>query len=363
VPGASQGALTAIGSLLEAPLSNTNTPYTLQYNLTIQHELPGRILIETAFVGNRGRQLSRGGEGGYTLNQVDPQYLALGSALNELVDNPFYGTVSGGVLVAPKISRAQLLRPYPQFDAIHPLFFQGANSEYNSLQVSFSRRFSKGLLFEGNYTWAKAIDEGTSYQDSYNTRASRGVSSVHVPQRLIFSGVYELPVGRGRAFGSSMSRPVEMLIGGWQVNGILNVQSGSALGISGRNTVNLFTEAFRVNSNGRNPVLEGDAHDRLNRWFDTTVFSQPAPYTFGNVSPLIANLRNHHINNVDLSLFKQFTITEKLRIQFRAEAFNAFNRVRFSSPNTDVNGGANFGKVTSQSNDPKQMQFGLKLLW
>jgi hypothetical protein len=363
VPGAAQGALTAIGGLVEAPLASTNTPYTLQYNVTVQRELPGTLLLEVAYVGNRGRQLSRGGEGGYTLNQVDPKYLSLGGGLNDLVDNPFYSVAPTGVLVAPKVSRAQLLRPYPQFDAIHPLFFQGATSDYNSLQVSFSRRFSRGLVFDGNYTWARAIDEGTSYQDSYNTRASRAVSSVDVPHRLIFSGVYELPLGRGRTFGKDMSRPLDLLIGGWQVNGFLSVQSGSPLGISARNTTGLFTEAFRANGNGGSPAISGDAHDRLNRWFDTSVFSQPAPFTFGNLSPLIANLRNHYINNSDLSLFKQFTITEKLRAQFRAEAFNAFNRVRFSSPNTDVNGGANFGKVTTQANDPRQLQFGLKLLW
>jgi hypothetical protein len=147
------------------------------------------------------------------------------------------------------------------------------------------------------------------------------------------------------------------------VNGILAVQSGSPLGISARNTAGLFTEAFRANGNGKSPVIEGDAHKRLDRWFDISVFSQPAPFAFGNLSPMIANLRNHYINNTDLSLFKQFTMTEKLRLQFRAEAFNAFNRVRFSSPNTDVNGGANFGKVTSQANDPRQLQFGLKVLW
>lgn len=363
VPGASKGALTAIGGLVEAPLADTNTPYTIQYNLTVQRELPSAILLEVAYVGNRGRQLSRGGEGGYTLNQVDSRYLSLGASLNDLVDNPFYNVAASGVLIAPKISRAQLLRPYPQFDAIHPLFYQGATSDYDSLQVAFSRRFSRGLIFDGNYTWAKAFDEGTSYQDSYNTRASRGLSSVNVPQRLIVSGVYELPVGRGRAFGGGMSRPLDLLVGGWQVNGILSVQSGSPLGISARNTAALFTEAFRANGNGNNPILEGDAHDRLNRWFDTSVFSQPAPFTLGNLSPLIANLRNHHINNTDFSIFKQFQLTEKLHMQFRAEAFNALNRVRFSSPNTDVNGGANFGKVTSQANDPRQLQFGLKLLW
>ncbi|MFN9895166.1 MAG: hypothetical protein ACK58M_18280, partial [Acidobacteriota bacterium] len=88
-----------------------------------------------------------------------------------------------------------------------------------------------------------------------------------------------------------------------------------------------------------------------------------APFTLGNMSPLTSDLRNHHINNLDFSIFKQFQVLEKLKLQFRAEAFNAVNRVRFGSPNTSVTAGANFGRVTTQSNDPRQMQFGLKLLW
>ncbi len=363
VPGASQGALTAIGSNLDAPLSNTNTPYTLQYNLTVQRELPGAILLETAYVANRGRQLSRGGEGGFTLNQVDPQFLSLGNQLNQLVPNPFFGVGGAGVVANAQVSRAQLLRPYPQFGAIYPLFSQGATSNYDSLQVTFSKRYAKGIVFEGSYVWSKTLDEGTSYQDSYNARASRSVSSVHVPQRLVFSGVYELPVGRGRQYGNGMSRWMDALAGGWQLNGIWTVQSGGTLGISATNQAGLFTEAIRANNNGRSAAQSGDAHQRLDRWFDTTVFSQPAPFTLGNMGPLVADLRNHHINNLDASVFKVFPITEKVRLQFRAEAFNSLNRVRFGGPNTTVTAGANFGRITTQSNDPRQMQFGLKLIW
>lgn len=363
VPGSSQGALTAIGSNLDAPLANTNTPYTLQYNFTVQRELPGAVLLEAAYVGNRGRQLSRGGEGGYTLNQVNPQFLSLGNQLNQLVPNPFFGQGGSGVVANPQVSRAQLLRPYPQFGAIYPLFSQGATSDYNALQVTFSKRLAKGILFEGNYTWAKAMDQGTSYQDSYNALGSRGVSSVHVPQRLVFSGVYELPFGRGRHFGNGMSRWMDMFAGGWQVNGIWTVQSGSILGIGATNQAGLFTEAIRANNNGRSAAQSGDAHGRLDRWFDTSVFSQPAAFTLGNMSPLVANLRGHHINNLDASIFKVFAITEKIKLQFRGEAFNSLNRVRFGNPNTTVTAGANFGRITTQSNDPRQMQFGLKLIW
>jgi len=363
VPGASQGALTAIGSNLDAPLSNTNTPYTIQYNLTVQRELPGAVLLEAAFVGNRGRQLSRGGEGGFSLNQVDPRFLTLGSQLNQLVDNPFFGRGGAGILANRQVSRAQLLRPFPQFNSIYPIFSQGATSDYNALQVTFSKRFAQGLVFEGNYVWAKAMDDGTSHQDSYDIRSSRAVSSVNVPQRLVFSGVYELPFGRGRKVGANMSRFADALAGGWQVNGIWTAQSGNNLGIGANNTAGIFTQAMRANNNGNSAAQSGRAHDRLDRWFDTSVFSQPAPFTLGNLTPLISDLRNHHTNNVDFSLFKQFQLLEKLKLQFRAESFNTLNRVRFGGPNTTVTAGANFGRVTTQSNNPRQMQFGLKLIW
>ncbi len=113
LPGASDGLLTAVGGTLEAPLRNTVTPYTLQWNLTVQRELPGRVLLEVGYIGNGSRQQSRGGEGGFTLNQIDAQYLALGSQLNQTVPNPFFGKGLGGVLANQTVARSQLLRPYP----------------------------------------------------------------------------------------------------------------------------------------------------------------------------------------------------------------------------------------------------------
>ncbi|MDX2178464.1 MAG: TonB-dependent receptor [Bryobacteraceae bacterium] len=363
VPGARDGLLTAVGGNVEGPLRETPVPYTLQWNLTIQRELPGQILLETAYVGNRGRQLSRGGEGGFTLNQIHPSNLSLGSQLNQLVANPFFGQGLPGVLANPTISRAQLLRPYPQFLSVHPLFSAGSNSDYHALQVSFSKRYSKGIVFEGNYVWAKSIDDGTSALDSYNLRLGRSPTGTDIRHRLVFSGVYELPFGKGRQFGSSMSRWADLLVGGWQVNGILTMQSGGLLGIGASNTSGLFNEAARANNNGRSAKLDIDAHDRLDRWFDTSVFSQPAPFTLGNVGTLVPDLRAHHVNNLDFSLFKQFQITERARLQFRAESFNFANRVQFAGPNTSVTAGTAFGRVTSQANAPRQIQFGLKLLF
>lgn len=363
VPGSRDGLLTAVGGNVEGPLQDTPIPYTIQYNFAIQRELPGRVSLEVAYVGNRGRQLSRGGEGGFTLNQVNPQFLSLGSQLNQLVPNPFFGQRLGGVLANPQISRAQLLRPYPQFQNVFPLFSAGSNSDYNALQVSFSKRYSKGIVFDGNYVWAKSIDDGTSAQDSFDLRMGRSVTGTDFRHRLVFSGVYDLPFGKGRQFLNGMSRVPELLLGGWQINGIYTLQSGSLLGIGASNTAGIFTQAIRANTNGQSPVINADARDRLDRWFNTSVFSQPAPFTLGNVGTLVPNLRAHHTNNLDFSLFKQFSLSEKFRLQFRAESFNFANRVQFAAPNTNVNGGVAFGRVTAQANAPRQLQFGLKLLF
>lgn len=363
VPGASAGLLTAVGGNVEGPLRDTPIPYTLQWNFTLQRELPGRVLLELAYVGNRGRQLSRGGEGGFTLNQVDPSFLSLGSALNQQVPNPYFGRGLGGILANPTFSRAQSLRPYPQFLSVYPLFSAGSNSDYNSLQLSFSKRYSKGIVFEGNYVWAKSLDDGTSAQNSYDLRGGRSLTGQDFRHRFVFSGVYELPFGKGRLFLNDMSRWADTLLGGWQVNGIFTLQSGSLLGISASNTAGIFTEAIRANTNGRSARIDANAKDRLDRWFDTSVFSQPAAFTLGNLGPLVPDLRAHHTNNLDLSLFKQFALLEKLRLQIRAESFNFANRVQFSGPNTNVNGGTAFGRVTAQSNSPRQIQFGLKLIF
>jgi hypothetical protein len=171
-----------------------------------------------------------------------------------------------------------------------------------------------------------------------------------------------MPFGKGRAIGSGWSRPANMLLGGWQVNGFTNYQSGTPLNIAASNTANLFNPVTRANNNGKSGKLTGDIHDRLNRYFDPSVFSQPAPFTFGNLSRRVADIRAPGIQNWDLSLFKEFGVTEKIKAQLRGEFLNAFNTVRFSEPNTTVTS-TSFGVISTQANSPRQIQFALKLLW
>lgn len=360
-PGASEGLLTQVGANIQAVLFDTGTPWSQQWNLTLQHEFGPDLFLEVGYVGNRGRRLHASTEGGLNLNQLDPRHMALGSKLNELVDNPFFGIVNQGVLVAPKISRAQLLRPFPQFTDVIPLRISDASSWYNAFQVTAKKRMSGGLQFEGSYVWSKTFDEGTSHQDSYNIRASRALSAEDVAHRFIIAYIYELPFGRNQFIGKDVHRVVDWLIGGWQINGITNLQSGTPLSFSASNTAGLFNPATRPNNNGKSGKLEGKAQERLNRWFDTSVFSQPEPFTFGNMGPGSPDIRSDAVWNFDVSLFKEFR-RERPRAQFRIEALNAFNTPRFGNPNTSVISGS-FGRVSSQANAPRQIQFGLKFLW
>jgi hypothetical protein len=361
-PGASQGLLTGVGGRIESPLRDGSpTPWTRQWNVTLQRELPWRIGAEVSYVGTAGHNLQTNSESGLNLNQLDPQYLALGSALNQTVPNPFFGIVNSGIFVSPTISRAQSLRPYPQFLDIIPLQNTGSTSLYQALQVSVNRRMSGGVAVAGSYAWSKAQEEGESHQNSYDIAASRSVANYDIPHRLVVSTLYELPFGRGRTFGEAAPAWLDAVAGGWQINGIVTMQSGTPLTISASNTAGLFNPVTRANWNGEDPRLDGPAEERLQRWFNTSVFSQPAAFTFGNAGATFPLLRTHNVRNLDLSLFKHFTFGN-MRLQTRVEAFNALNRVQFGSPNTSVTS-SSFGVVTSQANTPRQLQFGLKLLW
>lgn len=362
-PGAAEGLLTGVGGTLQAPLrDSSSTPWNRQWNVTLQRELPWSTGLELAYVGTQGTALQTNGEGGLNINQLDPQHMALGSSLNQLVDNPFYGIVNQGVLIAPRVSRAQLLRPYPQFTDIIPLTNTGATSIYHALQVSVNRRMRAGLQLAGSYVWSKVLEEGESHQNSYDIRSSRSVASYDIPHRLVLSALYEVPFGRGRAFGSGAGPWLEAVLGGWQVNGIVTVQSGTPLTLSASNTAGLFNPVTRANWNGEDPRLDTPREDRLGRWFDTSAFSQPAPFTFGNAGATTPILRTDGVRNLDLSVFKQFDLRGRARLQARIEAFNALNRVQFGTPNTSVTSNT-FGVVTSQANTPRQLQFGVKMLW
>lgn len=374
VSGSSLGLLTGVGTGIGAPISTVVTPYTHQWNVGIQRELPGGILIETTYVGSRGLQLMDGAATqGLPLNQLRPEHLALGAQLLQNVPNPFFGLIDTGTMAGRNVQRRFLLRPFPQFGDVSALAVSGGTSIYHSFQMKAEKRLSRGLAFLVAYTNAKLIEDASSSnaqgfgqlatrQNIYDRRGERAVSPNDISQRLVFSYIYELPVGRGRRVGRDWNRLTDAVLGGWQINGITTLQTGLPLSISAPNTCNCFNPALRPNISG-SAALSGPVIERLTRYFDTSVFSQPAPFSFGNAPRTLPDVRAPGVRNWDFSLFKNFR-AQRWSVQFRAEAFNLFNTPQFGFPDVNFgNFGRGFGEIRSQANSPRQMQFALKVLF
>ena len=207
--------------------------------------------------------------------------------------------------------RGQLLRPYPQFTDVIPLYAAGAKSRYNALQITGRKRMSHGLMFEGSYTLAKTEEIGMNHQNSYDIEASWALTSYDIDHRFVISYLYELPFGRNRRFGSDASTLVNAFIGGWQFNGITTLQTGTPLSITANNTAGIFGARTQPNNNGNDPRLEGPVVDHL------TAPSTP-PSTVSRRPSRSATSRSSRrccartaCSNFDLSLFKNFELSSE----------------------------------------------------
>ena len=200
--------------------------------------------------------------------------------------------------------------------------------------------------------------------NSNNRRLNRSINAFDSPQRLVVYYTLELPFGKGNRWCSDLGK-AGWLVSGWEINGIYTAQSGNPLFLgTATNLTNSQGGGSRPNNNGQSAALSGNAHDRLSRWFDTSVFSQPAAFTFGNTSRTLPDVRDHGTNHVDFGLLKnnRFGHDGRLNLQFRSEFFNLFNRVRFGDPGQTF-GNPQFGNVNSQVNTPRMIQAALKLLF
>jgi hypothetical protein len=373
VLGSSQGLLSGLGSTFETPITGDNkVPYTENWDLDVQRQLPGDILVDASYVGSRGVHMNLGGENDYNLNQLTPQALALGTKLQQSVPNPFYGIITTGPESSATIPQSYLLAPYPQFTAVQASYLTGGYTIYHAFQLRVEKRFGDGLSVLFSFTGQKLIDNYSiisnvgnntgGIQNIYNGRGERSISSNDISKHAITSGVYSLPFGRGQQFGAHWNRAVDAMLGGWQLNGVATDQTGFPLSPTTQNTSNAGGNVLRPNNNGQSAALSGSVAARLNGYLNASVFSQPVPFTFGNASRTLPNVRAPGTVNIDFSMFKNFHPLERLTAQFRAEAFNLLNQVVFGAPNMVLSSGQ-FGVISSQSNAPRQLQFALKLLF
>lgn len=327
--------------------SNQRTPYIQQYNVGIQYELMKDVVVDVAYVGNKGTKLN----GFRNLNQ------------NSVINNPD-GTQSAGP------------RPFPAFGDIQWMENR-VSSSYNSLQTRLEKRFSAGLTGLVSYTWGKALtgapdhistsgggagfDTGTfkEPQDGTNLKADRGLAEFDVKHRFVASYIWELPFGRGRRFGNTWSALTDAVLGGWQLTGIHSLQSGLGLTatLAGSSVLSLGGERrARPNLIGEPELPESER--TVQRWFNTDAFAafSPSPQAFGTAG--VGIMRGPGSANFDFTLAKTFTVLGSRQIQFRTEVFNAFNHANFGPPNI-ARDSSGFGQILTAST-ARVMQFGLK---
>lgn len=350
-PGSSQGLATLAGQSISFVPRDRQVPYAHQYQFSVQQQLPSQILLDVAYVGTAGRDLPVdqpiNGIPELFRQSARDTFVATGrNILNDLVANPFFGAITSGSLNGTTTTRGQLLRPYPQFTGITAVGASIGRSRYDALQIQVTKRMSNGLSVIASYSKAKQLDQ-IRFRNDQDTQSVKELSANDIPQRFVVSAIYELPFGRGRKFFGTTRGLVGKLLEGYQLNVIYTAQGGIPIDISG------------AESTGVSAKL--DSGQTVRNWFDKDAFRARQTLELINTARL-PDVRTAGKNNVDISLFKTTSITERVRLQFRAKAFNAANRAEYSAPNTTFTD-PNFGVVTGTNTFARQLQFALKLLF
>jgi hypothetical protein len=349
--GASLGLMTYVGQSASFVDLDRQNPAAHQFQFGVQHELKGGVLVEATYAGNITHALPVSvALDDYPKQYRDSayeEYLATGSnPLLTSVANPFYGLIEIGTLSGKTTTRGQLLKPYPQFTGLTNVNRSIGSSRYDSFQLKFTKRMSKGFSFRGSYTNSKTLTR-TRYLNAQDTELVKEPTAYDIPQRLVISGTWELPFGHGRSSGGAKGLAAK-LIKGWQFNVIYMANSGIPLAITGAESV------------GRSAKLDSSERT-IWKWFDTSAFRLRDTLEYVRTARL-PDVRSHGRNNFNTSLFRTIAITEKLKLQIRAESFNTFNRPEYEVPDMTF-GGPAFGTISTSNIFARQLQFGSRIVW
>ena len=355
--GASDGAATNVGNALNFFNQNPRAARLHKWQFDLQRELPGRIVVELGYQGARNRDLE------YTRSSsaLPNKYLSTSptrdqTTINYLSANltsPFAGIAqfAGTGLTGSVISRQSLLSPYPQFSSVSSFSYDGMGW-YDGLTTKVERRFSSGYTVVLNHTFSKFI-EATSLLNAGDEAPTKMISSQDFTHHVSLTGIWELPIGRGRKFWSDLPAAANYALGGWQLSPIYTYQSGPPLSFG-------------------NVILYGYPHEialpkserTIYRWINTSVFNrtnaQQLASNLRTLPSMFSGLRADAYNYWDFSILKYTKIKESVTAEFRFEALNAFNQVTFFGPNTTPTNTL-FGQVTAQRNTPRHMQMTLRL--
>lgn len=344
--------------------------YVQQWNASVQRELTHDISVEVAYTGSK---ITRVGLPDTNLNQLTVAQLAQGPSLLERVPNPYFGIIPrSSSLGDPTITRAQLLKPYPEYTTVSLYRNNVGTTIYHGAYVKLEQRFSRGLSYLISYTRSRLMDDASSVfdasiltgpvanfpvADSFNRKLERDYSTGDIPHVFVASAVWNLPFGASRR--NHPGGVIGAMVNDWTLTAVLTLQSGTPLAVTQTTNNNAFAGfgTQRPNLVG-DPELPADQRS-VSRWFNTSAF-EPAPaFTIGTSSR--NPVRGPGYRNLDLALMRRVPLSGSRALELRAEVFNATNTPHFLAPNA-VAGSAAFGTITA-AGDPRVVQFAVKFLF
>jgi hypothetical protein len=344
--------------------------YLQQWNLMLQRELSTNLAVEIGYAGSKGTHI---GVPDTNLNQLTVEQLAIGNPLLQRVPNPYFGEIPlSSSIGGPTVTRAQLMRDYPRFTSVSLYRNNVGNTSYHALLAKLEKRFSHGLSFLVSYTFSKLIDDAGSVfdasilsgpvanypvADSHNRALEKDVSTGDMTHVFAASFVWDLPFGSDRRFHPT--GVLGAIASGWQLSGVLTLQSGMPFPITQVTNFNSFagfgTQRPNVVSNPELPSSEqGTA-----RWFDTSAFQVAPQFTLGDASR--NPVRGPGYQDLDVALIRRIALGRKPALELRVEAFNLTNTPPLAQPN-GVLASPGFGSITS-AGDPRVIQLGIKVLF
>ncbi|HSU31241.1 MAG TPA: TonB-dependent receptor [Bryobacteraceae bacterium] len=306
-------------------------PYVMEYNAGIEQQFARSFVFNLDYVGSLGRH-----------QFIQP-------------------TANTALYPAPGPIAAR--QPFPAYGGSFSFDDNVGTSSYNALQVKLQKSLSFGLNFLASYTWSKSLDiqsegQSGSIESIYNRRQDWGPSDYNRTHMFVFSGIYQIPVGKGKPYLANGNGFARTILGNWNLGWVATLNSGQPFSVqAGGDPANVGGGSQRAQVVG--DPKTGFSKSRL-EWFNTGAFAVPAPYTFGNEGR--NNMTGPALRNLDFITFKDFSLVERVTLQFRAEFFNIFNHTNFGIPDRTVTD-ANFGIISSTAAAPRQIQFALKLLF